>query len=307
MRIINENDSRFKLLPKLWDRLDSVELTTYSSGGGLRYLIPMELVNNEFERWTSRGNYISASKSWDSYIITYRFESIFHEATGLTKQDYFDLVMLKINETELRPRCSICNKPLEFSGKLGQGYRAGGGTGMNDDSITPYYCSASCRSIDIMASNWKYNHEHMLATVRKYGFKYNWDNNYEMMFNSVHNPITAALICYNRFLSTVQTNSGYFYVIEGNGKIKIGVSCYLPYGRFGHTLNYLIRTRDIKYAVYESTPEVVAELEYDVKLMLEDLTDRFEDNSELFVTKPNLFNIIKNISSQCAKYISFTI
>jgi len=104
MKIIKEIDFRFQNLDKLWERWNWDNFR-YRLGREFRYVIPSELrLDNGEDFFIGKSSY---------YIKEY---------LNLTLQEYFDLMVLHINDTEERPKCKYCNEFIEFSGELARGY-----------------------------------------------------------------------------------------------------------------------------------------------------------------------------------------
>ena len=295
MKIIKESDQRFNRLQEMWSRLDNIELNRYTEGGGLQYIIPKELVINPIERWTGRGNLIKIDDKDDAqnFIITYRLGAILEETCDLTKQEYFDLVYLRINDTLKRPICNMCGSPMEFSGKILQGYRAGGGTGDNDDSKVPYFCCASCKSSWISYNNWKEDYFKMYDAICENGFSSLWKDDYGRMYQGTQNPIVAAKCARGRFLSTSDSRKSYLYIMRKGSILKIGISSYIPYDRTYYSLESVFEGELDSYKIFSGTDIEVANMEYDLKLMLNDYCESL--SHEVFRITNRWHRIIKKI------------
>lgn len=145
--IIDPSDRRYGKLGHIWKKYNWIEGNLYRYFDGYQsvfYYIPPELLISEYgtdkidisvnpKIGFERANWISN-----------RCSGIIEEVTGLTLQEFFDIVVLKINNRCNRPRCSniLCKVPLSWSGRFSHGYY-----GDTYWSIRPYhYCSTSCRT-----------------------------------------------------------------------------------------------------------------------------------------------------------------
>jgi hypothetical protein len=279
MNIIDEHDTRFSKIGSMVIRLKSVKLSKLSEGGCIEYIIPYELVINNVKRITGRGNIIDINDTNDSYISTYRFEKLLNESTNLSKQCYFDLVYLGINNTNDRPVCSICNKKLDFSDKLSQGYRKGSGTGLNNDEYIPYYCSASCKSTGLVTKRWTNNYEGTYESIINNGFRKTWTKSYYKMYLSAHNSITEATVRRSMFINRAVSDKCYFYIAVSDSLLKIGVSSYFPVKRISYA-NSILGSLNKVY-VFTSDKLTIADFEYDMHLMLYDTLNAYHIQNKL--------------------------
>jgi len=292
--IIKESDNRYQLLGNLWSRLNSGELkiTRYTSNGGLQYVIPKELVNNEFSRYTGRGNLIESSKSHDSYIITYRFESILRQSCELNKEQYYHLMMMKNNDLDESPTCCICGKKLDFSNKLGQGYHQGAG----NPSCDYYTCSKSCKSSKILIDGWRKGCYDDSTDLR--GFKVAWSKDYKKMYYSAHNPIKEAEVRRSIFISRSNGRHSYLYILVVGDKLKFGITSYNPDGRVNYVINNILCGIPSVKLYYEGGNIEVADAEYNLKILLYNLGFISTSNSEIFYYSDDLLELIKTKVSE---------
>lgn len=104
------------------------------------YIIPKELVLED--NLYSDSNYVTLK---DGGYVSGKgnVDYFFRLFTGLTSQEYFDLLVLHINDTELRPICDHpeCDSRLKFNSIL---YGYGGSHNWTDS--TRHYCSHECSS-----------------------------------------------------------------------------------------------------------------------------------------------------------------
>lgn len=136
-KIIKENDPRYPLLEEVfrkwnWDNFRRKVTSRY------RYIIPKELV--------------IGGCTEDEFMFPLKTNS--EKYCNLTLQEYFDLIVLHINNTDDRPKCPNCNKEILFSGELARGYAR-----HEWNSSTNNFCSAKCRQTYIHSNLDEYPHE----------------------------------------------------------------------------------------------------------------------------------------------------
>jgi len=93
------------------------------------YFIPPELVINTycgaaieiFDKTT-----LDLDPNWDNWIGCNALPKILKLCCNLTPQEYFDLLVLHINDTDDRPKCKYCKSYLKWSGRVTAGYGSGG-------------------------------------------------------------------------------------------------------------------------------------------------------------------------------------
>lgn len=120
-KIITEFDVRHYRLNDLWSRVNESNYRVKDGQKSLM-LLPMELCIVPIDRWTGRGNHIKYDSSTDLLVSSNSYRRLLLESTGLSVQEYYDLVVLHINNTEDRPRCKWCNKELRFHNQLNHNY-----------------------------------------------------------------------------------------------------------------------------------------------------------------------------------------
>ena len=124
---------------KIKDLTEEILLSLYSyrltdliigTGNSMEYLIPGEI--NSIE--PGHSHYIN-KRCIKSELAQY----------GWTPQEYFDILILHINDTDDRPKCSNpeCSIPLNWGGRIYYGCSQNGYSWF--DRIQ-HYCSPSCRS-----------------------------------------------------------------------------------------------------------------------------------------------------------------
>lgn len=110
MKIINDNDDRYDKLDYLFNTYNWSNIRRTEKLRAVYYLVPKEL-NRVSDTWIS-------NKYLGRYLLN---------VCDLTIQEFFDLLILHINDTDDRPKCSYegCNNYLKFT-SMSQGYRSGG-------------------------------------------------------------------------------------------------------------------------------------------------------------------------------------
>lgn len=133
MKILDISD---ELLSSLNQRFSRSNLVRHLEGNRYpEYKIPFELIKNRSDyrikhyRKDDEGIWVSSSK----------LKCALRQFTGLTVQEFYDLLFLRINDTELRPRCKYCGKPKGFD-KISHG-----GYGTEFRGYT--FCSPSCSTM----------------------------------------------------------------------------------------------------------------------------------------------------------------
>lgn len=136
MKIIKETDFRYKNLPKLWEKwnFDNFKIPLSRQ---YRYVIPHELRLDGGEDF-----FIGRSA-----IFIERY-------LGLELQEYFDLMVLHINDTDDRPKCKNCGAYICFSGELARGYAR-----HHWENVRNLFCDKSCRQYYIHSHLEEYPHE----------------------------------------------------------------------------------------------------------------------------------------------------
>lgn len=146
--IIKPDDPRFDRLEEIFSKynFDNIVLT---EGNNIYYHIPKELVLED----KSINSSCHCNKE-DGGIVWYRFnKEVIKELIGITDQELFDLVILHINDKNLRPKC-ICGNFIPFS-SIYKGY---GQLGMTLSNTTRSYCSRECA--------YEYSVKHLMNYTR---------------------------------------------------------------------------------------------------------------------------------------------
>jgi len=108
--------------------------------GRVLYKIPSIIALDDIE--CSNVNWCSTKIDGVSYASSY-FRSHLMMFTGLTPQQYFDILVLHINDTEDRPRCARCGAYLPWSNRITSGYASGGHKWTENDAGV-HFCSREC-------------------------------------------------------------------------------------------------------------------------------------------------------------------
>ena len=188
------------------------------TGNSMEYLIPGE---------------INSIEPGHSYYINKRCIKSELAQYGWTPQEYFDILILHINDTDDRPKCDNpeCNIPLNWGGRIYYGYSQNGYSWF--DRIQ-HYCSPSCRS-KVVSTN--------VNLYTNFGFK---------DFSKLNIAQRNNFIKLGNEYDICQ-----MYLCEVGDLFKFGISYDLE-NRFGW---YSPDT----YIIYESTRVNVAYLEYYIK------------------------------------------
>jgi hypothetical protein len=141
-KIIKETDSRYKYLDDIFKKY-SGDNVVYRLKNRTKpyYFIPPELVLTEIIR-NSYGIYKLESEPVppeDNLASSLYFSDILWNSCKLDPQDYYDLIYLHINDTELRPRCDSCGKYVPFNYQFTKAYG-------RSEEHDHYFCSKECQN-----------------------------------------------------------------------------------------------------------------------------------------------------------------
>lgn len=211
--IIPNWDSRFGKLGHMWKKFSYDDLWKYSSNGSLYYLIPKELILVEYT--TAK---ISILKSKDNWVSCYSINRILNITCNLTNQEYFDLLILKINDKSNRPKCKNCKSLLQWSNRITHGY-----SGLDFTISINTFCSTECSCLYRESHPDEYVNFHKAKNLL-------FSNGGPLKYTMINDPDTyiAMQIEANR---SRFNNSGnvmdicYLYVTwTYSGKLKFGIS-----------------------------------------------------------------------------------
>lgn len=146
--IIDTSDERYKYLELLWSTYDYNNLIVDLSHRSWRCLVPRELI------LTKVGGSSIGCRNLNKFLLN---------NCKLTLQEYFDLLVLHINNTDDRPRCSYsgCTDHLRFI-SFSQGYGSLGP--WNPDAR--HYCSNTHQRLDHEGRN-KESLNSILPTIKR--------------------------------------------------------------------------------------------------------------------------------------------
>lgn len=232
------------------DRLFKYELPELISGSGHRmyYWIPGE---------------INTIEPGHGYWYHYRTLSNELSQYGWTIQEYFDILILHINDTTMRPRCPYCGEYLPWSGRLTFGY--GGDYWFESRN---HFCNGSHKALYMSTHRDEYkkfgdllNSGGVLSLIRNNPDKYvplNNDN-LERKVNSI----------WSKFLSLGNPDDEcVFYIgVTNSGIFKYGVTANLDDRECVYEFKRL-------KPVFYSTRVKVAALEAQIKFELENASER---------------------------------
>lgn len=141
-KIINESDIRYSKLNQIFSKYNYDNMIKYFDNKCC-YHIPVELVLSEYYTDYVWITYHRTDWNKSNWVSRYYLKKILLETTGLTVQELFDLTVLHINDTDLRPKCSNpeCNEYVPF-----HSFYYGYGVGSHSwDTKLACYCSSECR------------------------------------------------------------------------------------------------------------------------------------------------------------------
>lgn len=138
--IIPPWDPRYGKLGHMWKRLKKYR---YGSGRNtISYFIPKELVLNEYLSAKIEVTKSETGWDWNNIVSSRVITRLLDQCCNLSKQEYFDLIDLKINNRLNRPRCANCKSILNFN-QLSNGYSHH----MYTTDYSETCCSLSCSLI----------------------------------------------------------------------------------------------------------------------------------------------------------------
>lgn len=276
--IIPPWDSRYGKLGHLWKKHSWNNLVTKFPGRqSTYYYIPGELVINEMNTSRTLVSMDPSTKSWNftNWISNRSFSRIIEDCTGLTSQEYFDLLVLKINNISDRPRCSYCKRTLSWTGRMSHAYY-----GDTSWIFREYnYCSSSCRTRNMRVDKDYYSKFIESCT----------DN-----IKYILDPRTQIKSGMSQFLRKGSLDDiCYFYVSTDNhGDFKFGVSKDPEFRKYNWNDPY-----ESMEILYSSTRDNIAYLEASIKLDLNSSRESFpieEKTSILKVINKHLLSQITN-------------
>ena len=196
--IINNSDERFSLINELYLKYNFNNLLYQESSFSMFYFIPPELVINEwYGRFDSKVVKNPLSNSWDNWVFKSVINKRLKYCCNLNSQDYFDLLILHINDRLDRPKCRYCGDYLNWTGYINSGY----GNGGKWNYYNSLYCSNSCHishQIDTTDFKVRMEFKHFLNKGNLndpcYLYLFCLDN-YKLKFGITRNLYERKLLC----------------------------------------------------------------------------------------------------------------
>jgi len=141
--IIPPSDPRYGKLGHLWKKYNYENLI-YSEGNHRTYFyVPPELVIREYMLNTVVLKSPGPISGWDNWVYKRDISRLLINCCNLTIQEYFDLLILQINNITDRPKCPICKAPIYFY-SIYYGYGSPYTSWINKKSLT---CSHHCSDL----------------------------------------------------------------------------------------------------------------------------------------------------------------
>jgi len=214
--------------------------------------------------WYSDHNYCSTKLEGRVYVRSFASKHL-REFTGLTIQEYFDLLVLHINDTEDRPKCSLCNAPLYFSGRVMAGYGSGGHY-WNENVV--HFCSRD------HAAQFQYNNPQYYPITNEFR---NSGGTFSKIINTDYQTWIEASIRSRRtafILKGSPDDPCSMYITKvTSGYYKFGITYDLEYRSY---LSGMVDKFIDPKIIYKSTRVRVANLEAYIKLYLNTNTEYLE-------------------------------
>lgn len=219
--IIPPWDSRHGKLGHIWKKYHYEVIMKYYSS--LCYFIPPELVINDYE--DSRGNLITSdttklkSDKDLNWVSSYGFNNKLWITCRLTQQEYFDLIVLHINDKSNRPRCSSCKSYLSYTGRVTKGY---GGGGYWIDKIN-IFCSRSC--LGYYTGTHLEEYPKVKSKIENW-YKSGWIKAHIVGPEAMHSYYYSAKNKLSKFINLGNPDDQcYLYITHDGNSIKYGVTC----------------------------------------------------------------------------------
>jgi len=217
--IIPPWDPRYGKLGHIWKKYNWDNLVYRDSNRVILYFIPPELVINE--KIYSRGWKVLKSIDYtDEYCNWSSSKPINNkliETCELNNQDYFDLLILKINNKLNRPRCNNieCNSILKFSNRIFYGYNQTYPWNESDHA----FCCKSCSAY--------YQSTHPNEFENGMQHKLNWINARYIPRNKIYTDYRSYLNKGNQY-----DECNLYISLTNNGFIKYGVTTNIENRRY---------------------------------------------------------------------------
>lgn len=202
------SDERISILETIFTKYNYNNIIYCESRNHNYYFLPPELVLKENPEYRIYKREVDPN-TFENWIYQGDMDWVCIEYLGITKQEYFDLIVLHINDTDLRPKCIECGTQLRFE-SIVWGY-----SGFNH-KYKPLekkfrFCCKSC------SNYFTFSHPELYPEVVNRG----WSNNPEFSVKS----------CYTRILNGGSDSDPYFFYVASCGdNFKFGV-CKNVYDR----------------------------------------------------------------------------
>ena len=260
-KILNISEEK---LSRIYNEFNYFNIVNYWNSSKPYYTIPKELVTKEIN--ISESNYCSPDYDGLVYSGTNWY---LNEFTGLTPQEFFDICILHINDTELRPKCPWCGNNLKFS-CIPSGYGSSGRKWIDSKN---HFCDTSC------SSNYVHNNQSEYD-LDGYGFG-----------NKRVNILTHRTL----FLSYGDFNDDCeFYITIFNGKFKYGVS--INSSNRIHCNQSFYKVPESKFKIiFKGTRLEVANLEALVKLNLDEASEYLDFNNTMYKFRKSFIKSLQDL------------
>lgn len=142
--IIPPWDPRYGKLGHIWKKYNWKSVVYVEGYYSTYFYIPTELVIKDYTRYCRVLKLIDKTDDWCNWIYKRECKRILEYSCSLTMQEYFDLVILHINNRSDRPKCPVDSNIIPFY-SIYYGY--GSPYTSWDNKELPICCSRSCRDI----------------------------------------------------------------------------------------------------------------------------------------------------------------
>lgn len=264
MNIIDKSDDRYKLLDTLFDKYSYDNIIKRFEGYDHPwYFIPPELVKFPYSKGSIEIFDITTTDldyDWDNYVSYNSITRILLKCCELTPLEYFDLLVLHINDTNDRPKCKYCNNYLTWSGRILCGYGSGGHLWTESENN---FCSPGHTIL--------YRNSH-LDEYPEYSEFINSGGSFGLQYSNpdLYDPVGTSV--YSTHIETMRSkfkNSGnktdicQFYITRSGDKLKFGITSDIDI-RLGFGASFDSYSNDVRI-IYESHRYFIADLEAEIK------------------------------------------
>ena len=202
--IIPQFDFRYGKLGHLYKRYNYSNIIRRDERRILQYYIPGELLWEDYI--TDKIQLYKSDPDHKNWISNKYASRLIFWSTGLNPQEYFDLLVLHINNPNDRPRCVQCHCIVPWSNRIIWGYNQS----VPWDKVRFTYCSNS------HAKQFQCLHPEFFPEVRKH----------QEMFYEYMRPYRVRIERSKYLTRGNLDDEGYFYLARThNNDLKIGVTC----------------------------------------------------------------------------------